>query len=137
MQLQNNRVYLDVYYGKGEDMREIKFRAWNGKEIVDLQAITPLALDDNMNNQLAMRGESGLFIPFSDEIKLMQYTGLKDMNGVAEVYECDIIDESGLIVGNIYEVDKRKADFIIQGFGTKAWCETYRRAILLGCKDAE
>ena len=75
-------------------MREIKFRAWNKEtgEMVDLQSITPFALDANMNAQLAMKVESGLFIPFCDGLLVMQYTGLKDFNG-SDVYEGDILDE--------------------------------------------
>ncbi len=47
-------------------MREIKFRAWNESDskMVDLQKVTPLALSESMNSQLAMQGKSGLFIPF-------------------------------------------------------------------------
>jgi len=69
--------------------------------------------------------------------EIMQYTGLKDKNGLQEVYEGDIIDSNGKIKGNIYQMDNGEADFVIQGFGTKTWCETYRRAILLGLKDSE
>ncbi len=112
-------------------MREIKFRAWYDGKMHDR-----VTLDDEG------RGIKDGYQWFSEGNTLlhstvMQYTGLKDKAGVTEVYEGDIIDESGLVVGNIYEMDKRKTDFIIQGFGAKAWCETYRRAILLGCKDAE
>ena len=72
--------------------REIKFRAWNKEDkiMVDLQKITPLALNDMMNTQLNLQGRSGLFIPFFKELELMQYTGLKDRNG-KEIYEGDII----------------------------------------------
>jgi uncharacterized phage protein (TIGR01671 family) len=69
-------------------MREIKFRAWaiNSKKIVDLKKITPLACDPGL-----LKYGDGLFIPFREDIILMQYTGLKDKNGI-EIYEGDIVE---------------------------------------------
>ena len=53
-------------------MREIKFRAFNEDDckMIDLQAITPLALDSNMNTQLSLQGGGGLFIPFLPNLKI-------------------------------------------------------------------
>lgn len=66
-------------------MREIKFRAWNKSmsKMIDLKQVTPLALDAGLK-------QDGLFLPFSEEFELMQFTGLYDKNGV-EVYEGDIL----------------------------------------------
>ncbi len=65
-------------------MRKIKFRMWNpiSKIMIDLQAITPLAL--NMNTD-------GLFIPFCG-MPLMQFTGLCDKQR-KEIYEGDIVKQ--------------------------------------------
>jgi hypothetical protein len=67
----------------------------------------------------------------------VQFTGLKDKNNLKEVYEGDIIDKHGNIKGSVYQMDKEETDTVIQGFGTKTWCKTYRRAILLGLRDSE
>ena len=105
-------------------MREIKFRAWDLEKKIMLK---PFDLSSNPKY-------------WCDNLKdypLMQYTGLKDKNGLQEVYEGDIIDIYGNIKGNIYEVDKGKDDFIIQGFGDKNWGATYKEAVERGCKDAK
>ncbi len=93
-------------------MRQIKFRAWNKeeKQMVDLYKITPLALESGMSTILSLKGGSGLFLPFLDEILLMQYTGLKG------IYEDDIISDN-VGIGRIEYVEKYAA-FRVNYFGT-------------------
>lgn len=82
-------------------MREIKFRAWHEavKIMIDLHMITPFALNINTD---------GLFIPFSDGIHLMQYTGLKDKNG-KEIYEGDIVEDKFILT--IMEPHEKRTEY--------------------------
>ncbi len=82
-------------------MREIKFRAWTGKEMFyDVERTL-------ISGKIAFRDKS---------LKLMQYTGLKDKNG-KEIYEGDII-RARYITGNIIvnEIKFKKGCFGPNGF---------------------
>ena len=148
-------------------MREIKFRAWDKetKKMMEVFSMefdigresykimnqygniirdVPILLAHLYKYKKGNRYEGEYDVPLNrtngernENIIIQQYIGLKDKNGLTDIFEDDIIDSNGNIKGNIYQMDKGKTDFIIQGFGTKDWCETYRRAILLGCKNAK
>ena len=109
----------------GKDMREIKFRAWNKK-------------DKSMH--FDVQGGYGFDELIDSDIhELMQYIGLKDKDGDKEIYECDIIDTDGSVIGNQYETPallEDKANLLIQGFGSGTWLTTYKEAVERGCKDA-
>lgn len=74
-------------------MREIKFRAW-GRELVDDEPTLsePFELTEICKECGTFNGATGVDM-YSDYI-LMQYTGLKDKNGV-EIYESDIVQWPG------------------------------------------
>jgi uncharacterized phage protein (TIGR01671 family) len=65
--------------------RVIKFRGWHKPtgRMIDLKKITPLALTADFPGD-------GLFIPFSEDVILMQFTGLKDVDGT-DIYEGDVL----------------------------------------------
>ncbi|GED82688.1 YopX family protein [Latilactobacillus curvatus] len=68
-------------------MREIKFRAWhkNRKTFLDFDWAV-----DKLGRVFSILDKC-VYDEFTDEVELMQYTGLKDVNGV-EIYEWDIVE---------------------------------------------
>jgi hypothetical protein len=82
-------------------MREIKFRAWDGKRILDDFYVSC------RSGKAEVRGE--VF-----DWTLMQYTGLKDKNG-KEIYEGDVVRWSGKVY--LIEWHDKVAGFVMQNNG--------------------
>lgn len=69
-------------------MREIKFRVWDAENKIFLN---PIDCTQLVIRPLSGKVTDGATTP---NVELLQYTGLKDRNGV-EIYEWDILEDDG------------------------------------------
>jgi len=125
-------------------MRETKFRAWSKKERkmcevlrMDLRKKTVDIITEDTSY-----GEHGVSM---NDVVLMQYTGLKDKNGV-EIFEGDIItpseknlfakivgfDNFGLYLENVSDIKNREFMDTKQRPGERWWSERTDEITIIG-----
>lgn len=72
-------------------MREIKFRAWDGETMIE-NALYAEYQHPSKHGDINLPGHWQTGFSNCKKLYLMQYTGLKDKNGV-EIYEGDILEK--------------------------------------------
>lgn len=79
-------------------MREIKFRIWDDK----LKVLYTPEKEEEIKDLWALPEMKGGVLKVKPEIKVMQFTGLQDKNGI-DIYEGDILDTTDGVETVVYE----------------------------------
>ncbi len=104
-------------------MREMKFRAWDKVNTAFMPNEGYAICDGDV---MGLRYGNEMEDVLTDQVELMQYTGLKDINGV-NIYENDIVkvtsDDGAFYVATVkWLSDDGYPAFDLEGVPASAWC---------------
>ena len=100
-------------------MREIKFRAWSNKRNKYINEVGDFDLVLSLNGDLCINEYGDMIGTSLLELKLEQYTGLKDKNGV-DIYEGEFEYDGTTLYTPTLNTHQRN---IHQSVGIVEWCE--------------